>query len=471
MKEKFRTLLPLTEKAETVFGILFLFYVSLGNNSLTYGTFWISAVMWPTYLLGAALLFVRVLRFKQYIGAPGLPALLALCGVCAVSILLNREYGLKKNVIYLLFWVFYFFLFYTHSADISKEALQKRFLLYAHVYCGIAALLTGVSLIMMAAGVREVLHINGLEVCRGFVYGRLFGAYLTPNAGAVVGAAASLLTVYFIRRYRSPLYRIAAALSIALHFAYLVFSDSRSGRVALAVGGAACALFFALQKSRANKAAAKAAVCALTAVAAAACLFFAPKLAQNGYNNAVRMIAQRQQETQSDQEDDGRDPAAMLIDRGYDMSGDISNRRFDVWESGVEIWKTKPVFGVTFAGFLPYAKENLPDTYIVTNDYMEMETMDSDPVNLLVSDGAAGVLCFAVFTVWALWFIFKRTLPRLREEPLAPVLFGVCAAMAAASLFASGVLYMQAPYSVMFWAALGLLVRMGQTNKQEEANA
>ena len=160
----------------------------------------------------------------------------------------------------------------------------------------------------------------------------------------------------------------------------------------------------------------------------------------------------------------------LIIDRGYDMSGDISNRRFAIWGSGLEIFKKNVLFGTTFSGFLPYAKENLPDTYIVNNDYLDMETLDNDFMNLLVSDGALGFICFAVFVVWVLAYIFRYSLRDKTDGQTIAVLFAVCATAAAASMFSSGVLFMQCEYSILFWAALGLLVCFGEQQKKEGAH-
>ena len=467
MKEKLRAAAGIADKAEFVFQILFFVYVFLGFNNYTFGTVWISAVMWPTYALGAVLLAVRALRFKNYIRMPGVFALLALCAVCAVSILLNRQYDPKKNVIYLIFWAFYFFLLYTHGAELPTEVLQKRFRILGHLYCALTGLLTGVSLIHMAAGVSKTVPSGGVKLLRGFMHGRLYGAYLTPNAGAVAGVIACVLAVYFMRRYRSKLYTAAAAVCILMHFAYLALSDSRAGRVALALSAAAYVVFVLVALKKPVKPVLKAAVTVAAAAAVAVGLFYAPKGAQNVYNSTVRTVAARQAQEAASSDTPAKKPRARIVERGYDLSDDVSNRRFAIWQSGVEIWATRPVFGVTFAGIQPYAKEHLPDTYIVHNNYMNVETLDSDPVNLLASDGAAGVLCFAVFTVWALVFILKHALRRKEDAPLLPVLFGVCAAAASASLFASGVLFMQSPYSALFWVALGVLVRIGEDRKRE----
>ena len=93
---------------------------------------------------------------------------------------------------------------------------------------------------------------------------------------------------------------------------------------------------------------------------------------------------------------------SYVIDRGYDLSGDISNRRFDIWKSGLEIFARRPWLGTTFCGFLPFAQEHMPETYIVSNDYLQMTTLDNDFVNLLVSNGIIAFVAFIGFVLCAI---------------------------------------------------------------------
>ena len=125
----------------------------------------------------------------------------------------------------------------------------------------------------------------------------------------------------------------------------------------------------------------------------------------------------------------------------------------------MEIFLQKPLFGHTFKGFLPYAQENLPETYLVKNDYLQLNTLDNDVMNLMVSNGIAGLLCFAAFVILVLRRLLRLLKNRAAADPLLPLLLAVCAAAAASSLFSSGVLYMQCQYSLLFWVALGLLMR------------
>ncbi len=445
---------PAAAKATLCFHALFFLYVCLGFNNLTVGTPAISVVMWPTYLLGAALLVWRALDLKTYRRMPGLFALAAMCAACGISMLINRQYSPKQNAVHLIFWLFYFFLLYLNGTDQTPEDAEKRFTLFFHAFSAVAFILTAISFGMLIAGYSDQFLRGGDLVRRGYLGGRLFGAYQTPNAGAVIGALTIAGSVHYIRIYRNRLYTAAAVVNCAAQFVYMVLSDSRSGRVCLGLA-LGVYLFFTLFRFREQERGRRLlAVCLSAAVAVGA--FYLPKWTQMGYNAVVRAT---EQNSPADSDAPGEDdPEDLLIGRKESLEGDYSNRRLDFWKSGVEIFLQKPLFGLTFKGFLPYAEEHMPDTYLVNNDYMKLNTLDNDVLNLAVSCGVAGLLPFAAFV----FAVLRRLLKTLRQaaapDPLFPLLLAVCAGTAAVSLLGSGVLYMQCQYSFLFWLALGALM-------------
>ena len=261
LQKTIRALSPAAEKATALFQQLFFVYVCLGFNNLTVGTKIVSVFMWPTYLLGAAILAFRALDAKRYLSMPGLPALVLLCGAAAVSVALNRRYDLKGNLVCLIFWLFYFFLLYLSGADTGIETLKKRFALYFHLFCGVAFVLTAVSFVMLAKNYALISDVNGELVRRGFLGGRLFGAYQTPNAGAIIASIVIAGCVHYIRAYKKWYYTVIAAIQIALQFAFIVFSDSRTGRVCLGLGLGVYLFFACLRNARCETRAARTLLC------------------------------------------------------------------------------------------------------------------------------------------------------------------------------------------------------------------
>ena len=112
---------------ERIFLLLFFIYAFLGNNSFTYGSKIITYVMWITFPLGGLLLLYRFFHFKSYYKMPGVLFLLFMLGSMGISILANYQYAFKENVIYAIYWVFYFALLFVQRNDLSLEDFRKKF--------------------------------------------------------------------------------------------------------------------------------------------------------------------------------------------------------------------------------------------------------------------------------------------------------------------------------------------------------
>lgn len=475
------------EYGETAVQALFLLYTILGFNSITFGSPVISVLMWVSYLMGAGLLLVRLWNWKRYIRTPGLWCLVAMCVVCVISIGLNLQYDLKRDVIYLIFWIFYFFLYFAQREDTSPELAKKRFRLAGQIVCISAFVLAVVSLVMMALRYSEVLEIQGTTIVRGFAQGRLFGAYLNPNGGAFVASAVIILSIHFIRVYRKAGYTVFGTVNILAQFMYLVFSDSRGGRLCLMFGLAAYVLFAAVYCQRIQSRKWKTGIVAVLVILTAAAAWYAPKLTQTAYNQAIVAISANvalpEDNGYTDQVPEGTLPDtqsqeqlrqevldAYQVDRGYDLSGDISNRRFDIWKSGLEVFMKEPLFGHTFSGFLPYAIEKMPETYIVANDSRQMDTLENDFLNLLVSNGIVGFLLFLVFVVRILVYLFRRVFVKACRDFDIPVMMALCAAVAVFSMFNSSMLYSHSQVIPLFWLSLGSMTTILSGREKEARN-
>ena len=79
------------DKIELIFKIMFIIYVILSSNNLTYGKNVISYVMWPMILLGCILLLYRIFNWKRYIKMPLLPIFVCFAGSFLLSMLINYQ--------------------------------------------------------------------------------------------------------------------------------------------------------------------------------------------------------------------------------------------------------------------------------------------------------------------------------------------------------------------------------------------
>ncbi len=456
------------DRLETVFKVLFFLYGALTFNCITFGTIAISVVMWPTFALGALLLLYRAVTWRRF-HTPYMWALVILLTAGCVSVLLNYRYNLKMNILYMICWAFYFLILYVQPHERVMAALKRELHLFATLYTIFTEVCVVVSIVMLFSGYSLHVEFEGGRLLGGFVDSRLYGMFIDPNAGATCAAVAGLFLGHALRLYRCWWQRTLLLLGGALNLFYIALSDSRTGMVVLFVLGLIYTLLYLLRRLQHLR------LAPLLAVAGAVIIgiggLCAPTLVKTMYNRGVALFATNMSGgTQTDSDNTTDDKRQEIIDsltvhRDYDLSGDISNRRFSVWRSGLEIFATRPLFGTSYGGFTDYAKEALPNTYIVNNDHVDMITFDNEIVNVLVSTGIAGTLPLLIFAVGILLFILRHF--NRMGDGLYPLLSTSLAAVfgiAASAMFRTAMFYYISPNANLFWTLLGIIATVCALN-------
>ena len=133
-----------------------------------------------------------------------------------------------------------------------------------------------------------------------------------------------------------------------------------------------------------------------------------------------------------------------------------SNRRFDIWRSGVEIFGSSPVVGTGWSNLNPYAHKYLPDTYIVDNDYKEFVSLHNIFFDVLAGQGLIGISIFVILILNSVVFTIKWFKKLEKEEyDFMAVMFSILVIMLFASLLISFVFYVNSPESFVFWFIFG----------------
>ncbi len=445
------------DTAERIFLLLFFIYSFLGTNSFTYGHKIITYVMWITFVLGGLLLLYRLINFRSYYKMPGAVFLLFILASMGISILANYQYAFKENVIYAIYWVFYFGLLYVQRSDLSLEALREKFHFVAALF--IIYMTVGViaSYVLMITGYNGVFHApdTNFEYRLGFSIGRLWGIFINPNGAAFAAATAAALLLYFITRFDKLAMKILCGVDIFILIFYVALSDSRSGAICFGIMMAAFAFILFWYKSKEKKWIFKG-LSLLAAAAILVCGLYVPRLLKDAYNQVINSTVS------TDQPGEEHGHSEFIVERGYDMSEDISNRRFDIWKSAVEIYTSSPktmILGTSFRGIVPYAKAHLPNTYIVNNDSSVFETMENEFFNILVAQGALGVIAVISLVVFLLVFITKRIFKLKKEyRTLAAILLALVLGEGAVCMLSALVFYHFSQCTIIFWFALGSLI-------------
>lgn len=433
------------EKLEFLFKVLFLLYTMVGYNGFLIGNKIISFIMWPMFMIGLVMILWRCINIKRYINVPGFWGMLFFGISFAISMVLNYRYELKQNVITMIFLAFYFVILYLQ--DKNKMFVEKEFMFMGAFYLIYMTISVVWSLVLFFMRFGMVRHINedSYELVTGFVWGRLWGVFLDPNVGAILACVAVVIGMFFLKRSKKKFFKILYGLIICLQILYIAFSDSRTGMLCfgcLVAMEIYCNVYRKIRGYRKGKIVLLLCVCIIFAGAG----FSLPKAITKVYNCTVDVL------------EEGILDNTMLVTRGYDLSVDPSNRRFDIWKSGIEIFEENYVFGTSYNGIRPYAYEYLPETYIVNNDSTDFRNLHNEFLNVLVSQGIVGFFAMILMIVPIVVLVVKKIFSSDEDRIVEDALFCGISVITLGTMFTSaGFFYYVCPYTVIFWMMLGYL--------------
>lgn len=458
-------------KSGLIFKILYLLLGLLSFNSLTCNRPILTVLSYFLTLIGCIYFVVRFFHFNRYRSSKGILFLILFVVSYVISAVLNIQYGITENAKALVWILFQFFLLYAYDAGVSKTKARQEFRIFSHVFLVYTFIMAVVGSVLLFMNYHYYGMYNGKQFIIGFLWNRLWGLYSDPNYGAVFGVISFVLCLYFLfkakKRWQKAMYIIMAVFQVA----YIAFSDSRTALVSFMLTTGVGTFLFLLRYEK-NKHPQKKFLRAVLTVVLTVVAFVLPLVVvqATAYSGSYVLKAIQSHYSTEKPGKEEEDESLMIGRQEADMNNDISNRRFAIWESAAEISASKPLFGVSFRHIVPYAKEHLPETYIVNNDYTDFASMHNVFVDVLVSQGAVGLVLFAGFILAVVITIFKN-LFRKNDQEYLENLFLICTILpiAASAMFYSEILYINTAGAVFFWSTLGWLVK-NLTQKEPSEN-
>lgn len=442
---------------EWIFKIGFLAYALLSFNSLCYGRVIISLVLWPTLLVGGFVLVMRVMKYKNYIKMPGLLFLALFLVSHIISAVANIRYGYKEGIIKFIFLTFYFLILFTKEQSVSLEDMKKEVKIlgaFLEIYMFLCVALSFGFMICKYTQVRTIQ--DGWDIGIGFLWGRLWGVFTEPNYAAICACVTIVLAVYFIQSAKKKAIKAFLVINSILQLLYIAFTDSRTGRVGLGIT-VFIWVFNKLNYNRLHKAEKrKSELCIIICVSIFAFVVGAsvPKWITNTYN----MWQASHQEV------------AAEVNRGYDLTEDPSNRRFDIWKSGIEVFSTTPIVGTSYTNILPYTLEHCEGTYLINNSAEKrFSSIHNEFLNVLVGQGIIGFIILVGFVIYSIRYYVKFYFRMTEEEQhFGNMLIASIAGISAGAMFLTGMFYSNSPSAILFWIFLGDFLVIARRIKERE---
>lgn len=258
-----------------------------------------------------------------------------------------------------------------------------------------------------------------------------------------------VMSVYFFIQSDKKEIKILHILNIILQASYVAFSDSRTGKMCLMAGIVTLMIIYAIMNFKKDMKKTGISLLVLLVIATS------PTTIKKIYNFASTLVHTSETKPTN-------------IGREGDIAGDISNRRFEIWESAFEIYKDNAVFGVSRKNIISYAKANDPTLYIVNNDHMDFDSMHDLFFDILVSQGTVGVVVFYGFGIFLI-VIFLKNAKKIMDKDANVVLFilPILILILVSTLVMTELVYVDSPISTVFWMLLSYLMYYTCSLKEE----
>lgn len=411
----------------------------------------------------SVLVFIpRFINIAGYVRTPALSLLIAFTVSFIISALLNFSYGFSDNFKGLVWLILHFFGLFACNINRDEKEYKKEFLFISIFYLAVFFVMSAVSLIQYIVNYSLEQYNEEYTRLAGLVWGRLWGIFRDPNYASVFATVAIVLSVYYIRQSKNKLLKAFLILNTVVQLIYLGLSGSRTGMVALFAVIFFYILFIGLKKLN-FKGFLKISLVVIIALLVSASSFL--------IITGIHKINSEIVEYRYYQSAQGEDVPEYEDGREQDLESDISNRRFDLWKSGVEIFSQNKVFGVSYYNLKNYAETQMPDTYLVNNSHGAFNNTHNIIFNILPAQGITGFVLFAAFAVFTIFYIFKNIAktPDGDYEYIC-VMFICCVASLVCSMFVTDVVYTNSPTSVIFWLFLGYIFHYFKRKKMSKEN-
>lgn len=436
---------------EAVFKVLYILHLLLSVNVYLADRREMLLSAFCLLFIGVFILLTRLFKVKLYIKVKKVVFLvLFLLSFCLSSFFLYK-YAIFDSVKTLVWMSFWFFILFTFSTNTTEKQVMREFNFVSITIIAVVTVFNLISNIMLFVGyyAKYVTPQNFAFHVGVAPWGRLFGVHTDPNYACVYSLTAVLFCVYFIIKNKNKILRTFLCVATFINYSYVVFTASRTGLVCSFVGVIAFTVCYSRIKYN-NKNWLKTIV---AAVMVAVIIFASNLCIKQGWNITSELVLGNEFKIGRTEEE---------------FSGDISNRRFDIWQSALEITKENRVIGVGFENVLGYANEKLPNTYIVNNDHSDFDAFHNVVFDILASQGIVGVLLAISFAITVLATTFKNyTHTHKSVKVEAALCLSVCLMVLVSAVFLSHIFYVNCPTTFIFWAYLGYFIKF-LTLKEEK---
>lgn len=384
---------------------------------------------------------------------------------CVISCLLFMKYGWFENLKALISIAVSAFFLYPFMKVNGEEKTRKIIVLLQKITVCTWLVLSLISIGTFFVQYSDIFYMHGTRILLGCIENRLFGMFSDPNYASIV----SILTVIFsvaILNYENQgkFIRRVSVTNIVIQFFYIVLGASRTGEVCLLLATFFVALVFSYKIKPQGKF-----YFLIIRILAALAICVAMHYVIE-YTRVIFSYIPSLFEPFLQGGGKGKTRAGFMF-RKISMerpdvaeNSDISNLRFRIWASAVDIFKTSWFFGVSPRNALSYAKDVLPNAFIAQRGY----DAHNFYVATLLYTGISGSVVLGIFLIKSAYQIIMYYIKNkfLISDPFFNSMVISVLCVAASGMFLSEILFITTVGSFFFWLFLGSIFHIiGKENK------
>lgn len=379
---------------------------------------------------------------------------------CIISCAIFIKYGWLENLKALISIAVSVFFLYPFMKVTGEEKTKNIIIALQKILVIFWLILALISIFTFFIQYSSIFYMHGTRILLGCIENRLFGMFSDPNYASIV----SILTVIFsvaILNYENQgkFIRAVSVINIVVQFCYIVLGASRTGEVCLLF----VAFFVAFVYSYRVKPCGKwyfLVIRILTALLVCVFIHYAIEYTRVVFSYIPSLFEPFIPKS-------GRVSRAGFIFHKVSMerpdvvqNSDISNLRFRIWSSAIDIFKTSWLFGASPRNALLYAKEVLPHAFIVKRGY----DAHNFYIATLLYTGLSGSLFLALFLLKSVFcivrYFIKSKFLVLDSFFNSMVISVLC--IAVSGMFLSEILFITTVGSLFFWLFLGSVVNIAK---------
>ena len=373
---------------------------------------------------------------------------------CGISCLIFIKYGWFENLKALVSIAVSVFFLYPFMVVNGEEKTKKIIISIQKITVFTWLGLSLISIITFFVQYSNIFYMHGTRILLGCIENRLFGMFSDPNYASII----SILTVIFsvaILNYenQSKFIRRISVTNIIIQFFYIVLGASRTGEVCLLLATFFVVLIFSYKIKPQGKF-----YFLIVRILAALAICIAMHYVIEYTRILFSYIPSFFEPFLKGAGEEGTGAGFVLHKVSMERpdvveNSDISNLRFRIWASAIDIFKTSCIFGVSPRNALLYAKDVLPNAFIVQRGY----DAHNFYIATLLYTGFSGSLILGIFLIKSAYLIINHYMKNkfLISDPFfnSMVISTLC--VAASGMFLSEILFITTVGSFFFWLFLG----------------